>query len=338
MHETPDALATWLRGVGQQVTGQVTIRRIGFGQSNITCAVVDEAGAQWVLRQPPLGRRSASAHDVLREARIMRALQDSPIPVPTVIGTGEGADGHPFVVMNRVPGAPLETEAEAAELTPDARRELGLQVIGVFAALHRLDPVDVGLQDLGPRDGYVQRQMRRIGEAWQQFGTGSRHHGAWDDVRGGLEVDPPAPSSPSIVHGDYRLANLMVHDGRVSAVLDWELSTIGEPLADLAWLLDDWKPPSEPANTMPSPTRAGAFPDRDELLERYSQASGIDVARIDYYRGFSQWRAASLLQGVHVRRSSGSMGSHGDLDLDSLDLTIERLLASAGQHLERDRT
>jgi aminoglycoside phosphotransferase (APT) family kinase protein len=124
------------------------------------------------------------------------------------------------------------------------------------------------------------------------------------------------------MHGDFRLSNLLVHDGQITAVLDWELCTVGDPLADLAWLLDDWRSPDEPAISMPSPTRAGGFPSRAELIETYRDETGFLLDRLGYYRGFTQWRAASLLQGVLTRRRLGVMGTHGAMDLELLDDSI----------------
>jgi aminoglycoside phosphotransferase (APT) family kinase protein len=136
------------------------------------------------------------------------------------------------------------------------------------------------------------------------------------------------------VHGDFRLSNLLIQQSRISAVLDWELCALGDPLADLAWLLDDWRQPSDESISMPSPTRVGGFGDRCEIIEEYRRATGFNVDRITYYRGFTQWRAATLLQGVATRRRSGSLGAHGQLDLDLLDDSIATLLASAATDLK----
>lgn len=137
------------------------------------------------------------------------------------------------------------------------------------------------------------------------------------------------------MHGDYRLSNLLICDGRIGAVLDWELCTVGDPLADLAWLLDDWRPVEEAAIVMPSPTRAGGFPDRDEMVAVYREVTGYQVDDLDYYRAFSQWRAASLLEGVRTRRLAGAMGSHAAVDPEELEDSIGVLLASATEHLAK---
>jgi aminoglycoside phosphotransferase (APT) family kinase protein len=334
MCDDPPAVAGWLRMHGEDVDGPLMIRRVGFGQSNITTVVTDQAGRDWVLREPPPGSWPQTAHDVGREARIMSSLVGSAIPVPRVVGTGTSVRGAPFFVMEKVPGAPLETEHDASLLEPRQRRELGMQVIATLARLHTLDPASVGLAQLGPATPYVERQIRRVSSAWERAGADTAHNTIWRAVRAELLRDLPEPGQPTVImHGDYRLSNLLVSGARITAVLDWELSTLGDPLADLAWLLDDWRPPEEPAISMPSPTRVGSFPTRAEMIETYCSETGFVADRIGYYRGFSQWRAAALLQGVLVRRRSGVLGTHGDLDLRLLDKSIAALLTSAASDL-----
>jgi aminoglycoside phosphotransferase (APT) family kinase protein len=329
-------LSEWLRAQGEQVVGEVRVARVGFGQSNITTVVSAEDGREWVLREPPPGAHARSAHDVTREARIMACLADSGIPVPRVVGTGVSPGGTDFFVMDRVAGSPLESESDAAELSPRQRRDLGMQVVDTLARLHVIDPAAVGLSDLARKSQtpYVGRQIRRLSASWDRTGRRSAHDQAWHTVRTRLDATLP-PSPPTVlVHGDFRLSNLLVQGAGITAVLDWELSTLGDPLADLAWLLDDWRQPDEQAISMPSPTRAGHFPDRSELVDIYCRITGFNVDRIGYYRAFTQWRAATLLQGVAVRRSSGALGTHGQLDLVQLDETIATLLSAAGSDLQ----
>jgi aminoglycoside phosphotransferase (APT) family kinase protein len=337
MCDDPAAVCAWLRSQGECVGGDVTIARVGFGQSNITTIITAADGAEWVLREPPPGGHAQSAHDVAREARIMSSLADSGIPVPRVIGTGTTPAGARFFVMERVPGAPLESEHDAAELTAEHRHELGVHVIHTLAHLHTLDPRSVGLSDLAPTTPvpYLERQIRRMSTTWDRVGLASNHDVVWHEARSRLTAGLPASLPPVVImHGDFRLSNLLVQGPRITAVLDWELCTLGDPLADLAWLLDDWRQPDEEAISMPSPTRAGGFPDRASMVEEYCRATGFSVDRIGYYRGFSQWRAATLLQGVVARRSSGVLGTHGQLDLDLLDDSIATLLAAAVSDLQ----
>ena len=337
MCDDPVAVSAWLRSQGECVVGDVTIARVGFGQSNITTIITAADGAEWVLREPPPGGHAQSAHDVAREARVVSNLADSGIPVPRVIGTGTTPGGAGFFVMERVPGAPLESDHDAAELTPEHRYELGLQVIRTLARLHTLDPGSVGLSDLGSKTpaSYLERQIRRMSATWDRVGLASSHDVAWQEGRSRLTAGlPDSPPPVVLVHGDFRLSNLLVQGPRITAVLDWELCTLGDPLADLAWLLDDWRQPDDEAISMPSPTRAGGFPDRATMVEEYCRETGFGVDRISYYRGFSQWRAATLLQGVLVRRRSGVLGTHGQLDLNLLDHSIATLLAAAASDLQ----
>jgi aminoglycoside phosphotransferase (APT) family kinase protein len=331
MWQLPATVGEWLIRQGREVALPVTIGRVGFGQSNITTLIVDAIEREWVMREPPPGTSTETAHDVEREAAILRSLAPSSVPVPEVIASGRSRSGSPFFVMEKVPGKPLETEDDVRTLTPDQRRELGLSVAATLAQLHNLNPGALGLRSSSRP--YAVRQMRRMAELWDRFGNGSAHASAWHAVHSALTAQVPPTQRPVIMHGDYRLSNLLVCDGAITAVLDWELCTIGDPLADLAWLLDDWRAPEEPAIVMPSPTRAGGFPDRDEMVGVYSDLTGINVNALDYYRAFSQWRAASLLQGVLVRRQQGLMGGHGAVDPDDLGSSIGALLTSASTHL-----
>jgi aminoglycoside phosphotransferase (APT) family kinase protein len=331
MWQHPSGVVDWLVRHGQTVDPPVGIERIGTGQSNITTIVGDAAGRQWVMREPPAGDAPATAHDIAREARILCALASTGIPVPRVFGTGRGPSGSAFLVMEKAPGAALENEDDARRLDPSERRELGLQVAATLGRLHRLDPAILGV----PRSTtpYLVRQLRRVTESWNHHGISCPHDADWQAVRAQLGDRLPSAAAPVVMHGDFRLSNLLVADSAVTAVLDWELCTIGDPMADLAWLLDDWRPPEEPAIVMPSPTREGGFPNRDEMIAAYRDVTGFDVDGIDYYRAFSQWRAASLLQGVLTRRRTGAMGTHAAVDLDLLDQSIAVLLGSAVQHL-----
>jgi aminoglycoside phosphotransferase (APT) family kinase protein len=238
--------------------------------------------------------------------------------------------------MDRVSGSPLESEDDAAELSTQQRRELGLQVIRTLARLHTLDPAAVGLSDLGrPTPApYLERQIRRMSATWDRVGLATGHDAVWHEVRTRLGDGLPAPAATVIMHGDFRLSNLLVQSSHITAVLDWELCTLGDPLADLAWLLDDWRQPNDDAISMPSPTRVGGFPDRPAMIDEYRRLTGFSVDRIAYYRGFTQWRAATLLQGVAARRRSGVLGTHGQLDLNLLDHSIATLLAGAASDLQ----
>ncbi|MCF6388695.1 phosphotransferase family protein [Mycobacterium sp. MBM] len=331
MWTQPTAVATWLLAQDSVVTAPLTITRVGIGQSNITTLVVDADGREWVMREPPAGIASGSTHNLDREAQILRALAHADVPVPHVVGTGLSPAGTPFLVMERIAGSALETEEDARSLTVTQRHALGTSVATTLAALHRLDPAILGIKISS--DPYLVRQIRRVTAARDHVPAASRHDADWAAVRDRLVDHLPQDPPAVIMHGDYRLSNLLVADGRITAVLDWELCTIGDPLADLAWLLDDWRPADEPAIAMPSPTRAGGFPDRAEMIAIYRDITGHRVDDLDYYRAFTQWRAASLLDGVRSRRMSGALGTHAAVDPDALDDSIGVLLTSAREHL-----
>ncbi|MGU3500942.1 phosphotransferase family protein [Mycobacterium sp. C31M] len=330
MSTQPSAVFDWLTRHGVAATPPLAMTRVGIGQSNITSLIVDGAGSEWVLREPPHGAPSGS-HNLVREAGILQALSGSDVPTPRVIGTGESVDGSPFLVMERVAGSALETAEQAGALTREQRYQLGVSVATTLAKLHSIEPGILGIPT--SRSPYLVRQIHRVATAWAHVRSQSRYDADWQAMHTKL-VDRLPPSPPQVImHGDYRLSNLLVDRGQIAAVLDWELCTVGDPLADLAWLLDDWRTADEPAIVMPSPTRAGGFPDRAEMISVYQKVADIRVDNLDYYRAFSQWRAASLLEGVRARRLSGAMGSHAAIDPEELERTVGILLNSAADHL-----
>lgn len=333
MAARPRAVAAWLIASGERVCGPVEIRRVGMGQSNITSIVTDAEGRAWVLREPPPGSKEGNARAVAWEAGVIAALADSGIPVPRIVGTGESRSGGAFFVMERVAGSSLECEEDARAIDPGQRYEIGLQVIGTLARLHQLDPAQVQLT--APDTPYVARQIRRVTDTWLRVGSDCGHDAAWRAVRSRLlERTPQQQNRTVVMHGDFRLSNLLICDGDISAVLDWELCTVGDPLVDLAWLLDDWRSVSENAIFIPSPTREGGFPTRSELIDVYRKETGFSIDRIGYYRGFTQWRAASLLQSVLIRRRTSIIGVHNTGDLEFLDESIATLLRSAAVQLK----
>ncbi|WP_244332423.1 phosphotransferase family protein [Gordonia polyisoprenivorans] len=333
----PAAVADWLANEGVELNGRLDVRRIGIGQSNITSAVTDESGRSWILREPPVGA-SGTAHDMRREIMMLDALSQTDVPVPEVIARGEYPDGRTFYAMTRVGGVVLESEADAGRLTEAQRRSVGQEAVTILGRLHTISPESVGLDHLQSVTPYVTRQIRRSVQMWERVGVGTTHEDLWGRLVRRL-CDVPLPTTRnSIVHGDYRLSNLLVDDGAVSGVLDWELATVGDPIVDLAWLLDDWRGPDDPAIAMPSPTRVGGFGTTDDVVTTYTTVTGVDPTasgRLDYYRALTHWRAATLIQGVIARRRSGAMGDHGAIPLDALDDTVAYLLGAARDHIDR---
>lgn len=327
-----DGVSNWY---DQHVPGTKTPLRfemITGGHSNLTYLVTDSADRATVLRRPPTGHLLSKAHDMGREHRVISALAPTSVPVPATIGLCDdiSVNEAPFYVMEFVSGWVLHDGELMAENVPfEKRMALGESIIDVLAALHNVDIDSVGLSDLGRHEDYVARQLRRWYRAWNESKT--RELPAMDLLHRILSERLPVQVGATIVHGDYRIGNLLVSEKfEVAAVLDWELCTLGDPLSDLGYLLNNWSPPEEPAVTgVAAPTQAGGLPSRDELTVRYAEATGTDVSKIGYYRAFNYWRLASIVEGVLARYMAGQMGDHDGLELfrgqvESLvDLAVE---------------
>ena len=287
---------------------------IAGGHSNLTYKFVDARDEAYVLRRPPLGHVLESAHDMGREHRIVSALAHTAVPVPPAFGHCEdvAVNGAPFYLMRFVDGLVPHDAAAVADMPVGERRALGEHVVDVLAGLHGLDPDAVGLGDLGRREGYLARQLRRWSKQWAA--TQTHDVPEMEESERLLRENMPEQVGVSIAHGDYRLGNMIVGGGRIRAVLDWELCTLGDALADLGYLLNNWMQPDETGATA-TPTGAGDFGTREELCIAYEDATGRDLSRIDYYRAFSHWRLAAIAQGVYKRYLVGAMGEGRDVDL-----------------------
>jgi aminoglycoside phosphotransferase (APT) family kinase protein len=306
---------------------------IAGGRSNLTYRVTDATGVRWVLRRPPLHSVLASAHDVAREYRIMAALQPTPVPVPPLVGLepDEVVIGAPFYVMEFVDGlVPRDADAVVAAIDEPARGRAAFALADTLADLHAVDIDAVGLGDLARREDYIGRQLRR----WQgQYEKGgSRELPLVAEVHDRLAARIPDQGTAAIVHGDYRFDNMIVGpDGEIRAVLDWELCTLGDPLADVGLLAVYWEPPA--GREMPMIPAAGSIPGMPafrEVAARYAERSGRDLGELDYYVAFGYWKLAIILEGVYARFSSGAYGatdgSHevfGQLVLDLLELASD---------------
>jgi len=304
---------------------------IGGGHSNLTYGVTDAAGRRYVLRRPPLGAVLATAHDMGREYRIISALGPTAVPVAPAVGLCEdpSVNDAPFYVMRYVEGDVLDTAEEVeAQLPFGERRRLGEHVIHVLVNLHRVDADAVGLANLGRKESHIERQLKRFATQFEKSKT--RELPILDEVLARLRDRIPPQQGFAIVHGDYRLGNMIVADGRVAAVLDWELCTLGDPLADLAYLVNDWASPEEisaSAEGQAKPTAAGGFPSSEELVDRYAHATGREVSDLLYYRAQQAWRLAVISEGVRTRYLKGVMG--GERDTDALGRTVEMLALKA---------
>jgi aminoglycoside phosphotransferase (APT) family kinase protein len=287
---------------------------IAGGRSNLTYLVTDGAGRRYVLRRPPTSHVLPSAHDMGREYRIIKSLGPTRVPVPPALGycEDEAVNGRPFYVMGYIDGNIVrDVDIARRVYTPEQRRVAGEDLIDVLVELHGLDVDAIGLGDLGRRDGYIERQLRRwYGQFQQSAATHGRSVPIVDEVHDFLSSRVPTQQGTAIVHGDYRLDNTMFDgDGKVVAVLDWELCTLGDPLADMGLLMVYWTEPGDSDVLLGfAPTAAEGFLSRAELRERYSRASDRDLSALDFYVAFGYWKLACIIEGVYARYAAGAMG------------------------------
>jgi aminoglycoside phosphotransferase (APT) family kinase protein len=311
---------------------------IAGGHSNLTYAVTGANGARYVLRRPPLGHRLASAHDMGREHRIIAALSGSDVPVAPALGycDDDAVNDAPFYVMAFVDGVVIRDRATAQErLTPQARRAASESIVDTMATVHRVDLDRVGLSDLGRHDGYIGRQLKRWYTQWNAQKT--RDLAAVDEVHDALLACIPEQGPATIVHGDYRLDNCMVDQhGTVVAVLDWEICTLGDPLADLGLLQVYWTGPGDSASAWTgSATTAPGFLDRADLARRYADVSGRDISDLPFYVSFAYWKLACILEGVYARYLGGALGERSPAELEPFKLQVDGAAANARTMLDQ---
>jgi aminoglycoside phosphotransferase (APT) family kinase protein len=338
MSEVPEGIdapqvEAWFAENVPECDPPLSFERISGGRSNLTYAVRDASGGAWALRRPPLGKRLGSAHDMGREHRVIAALAGTDVPVPPVAGMcdDEAVNGAPFYVMEFVEGPVLRSRSEAEEhFDSDQRRAIGQRVADTLVAIHAVDPDAVGLGELGRKQDYVQRQLRRWHGQWEKSKT--RELAVVDDVHRRLEARIPEQGPATIVHGDYRLDNMILTaGGEVAAVVDWELCTLGDPLADVGLLMVYWS--REGDDLIPlfdPPTAAPGFPDRDELRSRYAEGSGRDLSELDFYVALGCWKLAIILEGVYARYAAGQYGK-GEGGYEEFARIVERLAEGADE-------
>jgi aminoglycoside phosphotransferase (APT) family kinase protein len=334
-----DGVTAWFLEHAPEVEPPLSFELITGGHSNLTFDVRDAAGRHWVLRRPPLAQVLATAHDMGREHRIISALAPTDVPVAPTIGlcTDDAVNGAPFYVMDFVEGSIVRDPMVAEALEPPTRRAASESLVEVLTHIHRVDLDAVGLSDLGRHDSYIERQLKRWYGQFEKSKT--RDLPALEAVYDDLKRQVPPQGPATIVHGDYRLDNCMVDDqGAVVAVLDWELCTLGDPLADVGLLMVYWTDPEDPSPAgVSAATARDGFMRRPELLERYASISGRDLSTIDYYVAFGYWKLACIIEGVYARYKGGAMGHRGGDEgaFDFFGEQVVSLVGSARQALDR---
>jgi aminoglycoside phosphotransferase (APT) family kinase protein len=321
----------WFSANVEEAQLPLSFERIAGGHSNLTYRVDDSTGRHWALRRPPLGKRLGSAHDMAREHKVVSALGATEVPVAPVVGLceDESVNEAPFYVMEFVEGPVLRGLAEA-ETFPDEgdRRAIGERVADTLVAIHAVDPDAAGLGDLGRKEDYVARQLHRWQGQWEKSKT--RELPAIDAVHERLSARIPEQGPATIVHGDYRLDNMILTPaGEVAAVVDWELCTLGDPLADVGLLMVYWAQAGDEGISLGQPANlAPGFPTREELRERYAERSGRDLAELDFFVALGYWKLAIILEGVYARYTAGQYGKV-DPGIQYFAKVVENLAAAA---------
>ena len=334
------AVEAW---IGQQAVGlapPLAWTRLEGGHSNLTYRIDDAKGQSAVIRRPPQGELLPKAHDMGREWALISCLGPTPVPVPKAIAFCERPEvtGARFYIMGLVAGRPLYSAEDTEAWVPEARRaRLAASFMDVLADLHSLDPDAIGLGELGKKDGYVARQLK----TWYRSWTSSVPAAGFDDPRthelqAYFLAHLPQQEKARVVHGDYGLHNCLVGaDSRIAAVLDWEISTLGDPLADLAYALNAFHDPADEHEQKPeAATAPPGFPPRSEMAQRYAARTGRDLSLLDYYLGFNRWKSACIVHGVYARYMEGKKSTEG-IDLAELRERIDLSLALAEQAVAR---
>jgi aminoglycoside phosphotransferase (APT) family kinase protein len=319
--------------------GHMSAEVIAGGKSNLTYLVRTDDGRSWVLRRPPLGHVLATAHDMAREYRVMTAVGPTAVPVPHTHFLCSASDvlGAPFYVMENVDGMVYRSSRETADLSPERAIGISEALIDVLADLHDVDPAGVGLADFGRPDGFLERQLRRWNK--QLDSSRSRALPGIDELFSALAADIPASGPAAIVHGDYRLDNVIIGvDDQVAAVLDWEMATLGDPLTDLGLFIVYWdgmvNVPSRSLTTAVNPSVG--FPSGSELMDRYADRRSarhrnVDLSRLNWYVAFGYVKLAVIAEGIYYRYQAGQTVGAGFEQMGDIVLPLVELGRSALQ-------
>ncbi|MFN8188795.1 MAG: phosphotransferase family protein [Gaiellales bacterium] len=331
-----ERVGAWLEANVAGASGPFAYERIAGGRSNLTYTVTGTRGGKWALRRPPLGKALGSAHDMGREHRVVSALAPTPVPVAPIAGycTDESVNGAPFYVMEFVAGPILRSRDDAERFDETGRHAIGERVVDTLVAIHAQVPDEIGLGDLGRKEDYVARQLRRWGRQWE--GSRTREIPLIDAVHERLAARIPEQGPATLVHGDYRLDNMILTTaGEVAAVVDWELCTLGDPLADVGLLLVYWAEEGDELLPLFEPaTMAPGFPSRAEVRVRYAERSGRDLAGIDFFVALGYWKLAIILEGVYSRYAKGQYGKPED-GFEEFGKNVGRLAEAADEAVGR---
>ena len=335
-----NAVEDWVRQNVPELTPPFSWIRLEGGHSNLTYQINDQNGRSAVIRRPPQGELLPKAHDMSREWALIKALSTTNVPVPKPYGFCEdpGVTGAWFYIMGLIDGKPLYNSEDTQALVPQSRREtLAHSFFDALADLHQVDPDAVGLGELGKRDSYVGRQIKTWYRSWTSSVSGAN----FDDERAhSLQAyfleHLPDQGPTRVVHGDYGLHNcLFGADCTVAAIVDWEISTLGDPLADLAYALNPWPDPSDERPIAPeSATSLEGFPPRSVLAQRYAERTGRDLSNLSYYVAFNRWKSACIVHGVYARYMEGKKSTEG-VDLETLRTRIDLSLELAVEAIDR---
>jgi aminoglycoside phosphotransferase (APT) family kinase protein len=313
----PPRLHAWMTSAGLDLGELRGVTLIAGGRSNLTYRL-DLDGGQIVLRRPPLGHVLPTAHDMTREYRVLSALTGTRVPVPQPVAICQDTEviGAPFYLMNFVEGLVLRTQADGSILTPELAAELSELLVQTMATIHAVPIDSAGLAGFGKPDGYMARQLARWQRQWELSKT--RDIPAYDELVARLTAGLPESADGTLVHGDFRLDNTLVTLGKpakIAAVVDWEMSTLGDPLADLGLTLSYWADSTDRGyldiNVGATITALPGFYTRQQFADRYAQLTGRDVTGVGYYIAFGFFKLAVVLEGINARFLQGKTVGEG---------------------------
>lgn len=305
--------------IGGPLRGQL----VAGGRSNLTYEVSDGTRS-WVVRRPPLGHVLATAHDMGREYRVITALRDTGVPVPLsyALCADPAVIGAPFYVMSKVDGIPYRHADQLAALGTVRIRAIAEHLISTLAALHAVSPAEVGLADFGRPEGFLSRQVHRWKK--QLDASRSRPIGGIDELYALLAASPPDGTPPTIVHGDYRLDNVLIGaDDKVAAVVDWEMATVGDPLTDVGLLVVYQR--IGDLGSGPMGSAAPGYPSEAEMLGKYAEFSGRDLSDLGFYIALASFKLAVIAEGIHFRYVHGQTVGEG---FEQVGTVVEAVVAN----------